>query len=66
MFKEIYLDLDGVLADFFSEWKTITGKNWWELDNNLIAIQKIRDEKNFWLKLPLLSNSLKLLKILKK
>tara|TARA_B100000900_G_scaffold299837_1_gene258394 strand:- start:138 stop:692 length:555 start_codon:yes stop_codon:yes gene_type:complete len=65
MFKEIYLDLDGVLADFFSEWKNITGRNWWELDNNLAAIQKIRDEKNFWLKLPLLSNSLKLLKILK-
>lgn len=65
MFKEIYIDLDGVLADFFSEWKKITGKNWWELDNNLVAIQKIRDEKNFWLKLPLLSNSIKLLKILK-
>ena len=65
MFKEIYLDLDGVLADFFSEWKNITGKNWWELDNNLIAIQKIRKQKNFWLMLPLLSNSLKLLKILK-
>ena len=65
MFKRIYIDLDGVLADFFSEWKNITGRNWWELDNNLIAIQKIRDEKNFWLKLPLLSNSLKLLKILK-
>ena len=30
-----------------------------------MAIQKIRDEKNFWLKLPLLSNSIKLLKILK-
>ena len=65
MFKEIYIDLDGVLADFFSEWKNITGKNWWELDNNLLAIQKIRDEKNFWLNLPLLKNSLKLLKILK-
>ncbi len=66
MFKEIYLDLDGVLADFFSEWKTITGKNWWELDNNPVAIQKIREEKNFWLRLPLLNNSIKLLKILKK
>lgn len=65
MFKEIYIDLDGVLADFFSEWKNITGKNWWELDNNLLAIQKIRDEKNFWLNLPLLKNSLKLLRILK-
>ena len=65
MYKEIYIDLDGVLADFFSEWKSITGKNWWELDNNLLAIQKIRDEKNFWLNLPLLKNSLKLLKILK-
>ena len=65
MFKEIYIDLDGVLADFFFEWKNITGKNWWELDDNLIAIQKIREQKNFWLKLPLLSNSLKLLKILK-
>jgi len=65
MFKEIYIDLDGVLADFFSEWKNITGKNWWELDNNQLAIQKIRDEKNFWINLPLLRNSIKLLGILK-
>jgi 5'(3')-deoxyribonucleotidase len=65
MFKEIYIDLDGVLADFFSEWKNITGKNWWELDNNQLAIQKIRDEKNFWINLPLLRNSIKLLNILK-
>ena len=65
MFKEIYIDLDGVLADFFSEWKNITGKNWWELNNNLLAIQKIRDEENFWIKLPLLRNSIKLLRILK-
>ena len=65
MFKEIYIDLDGVLADFFSEWKNITGKNWWELDNNQLAIQKIRDEKNFWINLPLLRNSIKLLNTLK-
>ena len=65
MFKEIYVDLDGVLADFFSEWKNITGKNWWELNNNQLAIQKIRDQKSFWINLPLLDNSIKLLKILK-
>ena len=26
MFKKIYIDLDGVLADFFLEWKKIIGK----------------------------------------
>lgn len=65
MFNKIYIDLDGVLADFFSEWKKIVGKDWWELSDNLLAIQKIREQNNFWLKLPLLKNSINLLEILK-
>ena len=36
MFKKIYIDLDGVLADFFLEWKKIIGKEWWELNNSQI------------------------------
>ena len=66
MFKKIYIDLDGVLADFFLEWKKIIGKEWWELDNNQIAFQKIRDDKDFWLRLPMLKNGYDLLCILKK
>ena len=65
MFKKIYLDLDGVLADFFLEWKKIIGKEWWELNNNKIAVQKIREDKDFWLRLPMLKTGYDLLCILK-
>jgi hypothetical protein len=46
VFKEIYLDLDGVLADFFSEWKNITGEGWlqgdtyWYAKKELLIIEK--------------------------
>ena len=49
MFKEIYIDLDGVLADFFLNGKISQEKNWWELDNNLLAIQKLEMKKIFGL-----------------
>jgi len=65
--SEIYVDMDGVLADFFSRWQKITGKNWRDIkgDDLQPALQAIRDDDDFWLDLPLTSNAKKLLGIIK-
>ena len=39
--SEIYVDMDGVLADFFPAWKKLVGKDWRQITDIEDALQKI-------------------------
>ena len=62
---EIFVDMDGVLADFFPAWKKLVGADWREIKDIEDALQKIRDKEDFWLSLPLTPNAKGLLNIIK-
>lgn len=63
---EIYIDMDGVLADFFGEWaKLMDKKHWTKIDDFPDALQKIRDTEQFWLDLPILPQAKQLLALIK-
>ena len=64
--SKVYVDMDGVLADFFGEWKKLIGKDWRKVKDIEPALQKIRDTDDFWLDLPLLPQAKNLLGIIKK
>ena len=63
---EIYVDMDGVLADFFGEWARLMDKeNWRDIKDVSPALAKIRATDNFWLNLPILPQAKKLLAMIK-
>lgn len=63
----VFVDMDGVLADFFGAWANLDGKNHYkDIDNPEAKLQLVRDHPTFWIDLPVLSGAGKLMGTVKK
>ena len=63
---EVYIDMDGVLVDFFDAWAKLMGeKSFRDIKDIDKGLQAIRDEDDFWLKLKPTPNAGKLLALVR-